>query len=75
MVPISLQTSGGKVVFLWVLGSGGIKGGGGMGAFPSPQFEALPPTCPPVRSKKMVKISHFWQIFGFLPPQKRILPP
>ena len=32
------------------------------------------PTCPP-QKKKMVKISHFLQIFGFLPPQKRILPP
>ena len=47
--------------------------GGGHGGI-RPQSEALPPTCPPVR-KKRVKISHFRQIFGFLPPQNRILPP
>ena len=41
---------------------------GGMGAW----SEALP-TCPQ-SEEKMVKISHFHQIFGFLPPQKHILP-
>ena len=30
---------------------------------------------PPRQKKKMAKISHFRQFFGFLPPQKRILPP
>ena len=40
-----------------------------------PPSEALPPTCPPVRRKKLAKISHFWQIFWFLPPQNHILPP
>ena len=54
--------------------SGGIKGG--MGKF-SPQLEALPsPTCPPpVRRKQMAKISHFRQIFRFLPPQNCIFSP
>ena len=32
-------------------------------------------SAPPSQKEKMVKISHFWQIFGFFPPQKRILPP
>ena len=32
------------------------------------------PTCPQLE-EKMAKISHFRQIFGFLPPQNRILPP
>ena len=30
-----------------------------------PQLEALPPHLPPSQKVKMVKISHFWQIFGF----------
>ena len=33
----------------------------------------LPP--PPDRKGKIAKISHFWQIFGFLLHQIRILPP
>ena len=43
-----------------------------------PQLEALPPLAPPPpprQKKKMARISHFRQIFGFLPPQNRILPP
>ena len=50
---------------------------GGMGAWggipPPIGGSAPPPTCPP-NKKKMAKISHFWQIFRFLPPQKRICP-
>ena len=48
------------------LTSGSIKGG--MGA--SRLFLPLAP-----QKKKMVKMSHFWQICGFLPPQKWIFPP
>ena len=44
-----------------VIFSGGIKGGMGVLA--------------PRQKKKIAKISHFRQIFGFLPPQNRILPP
>ena len=33
------------------------------------------PHLPPKLKKKMVKISHFRQIFGYLPPQNCILPP
>ena len=36
------------------------------GAF-APQSEALSPTSPPIRRKKIAKISHFRQIFGFCP--------
>ena len=39
--------------------------GGAWGQMP-PQSEALPPN----QKKKMAKISHFWQIFGFLPPSE-----
>ena len=56
---------------LWAVVSGGIKGG--MGAF-APLSEVLPPTYSP-QSEEIVKISHIWQIFGFLPPQKHILSP
>ena len=51
------------------LDSGGIKGD-----LPPPPSEASP-TPPPPSEEKIVKISHFWQSFGFLPPQNRILPP
>ena len=53
------------------------QGGGGHGGkCPPPQSEVLPPPhLPPSQKKKMVKISHFWQIFEFLPPQKCILSP
>ena len=33
------------------------------------------PLVPPSQRKTMSKISHFRQVFGFLPPQNRILPP
>ena len=58
-------------LFWHIQSSGGIKGGMGENA---PQSEALPPLAPS-QKKKMAKISHFLQIFGFLPPQNRILPP
>ena len=45
------------------------------GTFPPPRRKALPPTCTPRQKKKMSKISHHRQIFGFLSPQNRILPP
>ena len=50
--------------------SGGIKGG--MGAF-SPS-RRLFPHLPPLKRKKMAKISNFLQIFEFLPAQNRICP-
>ena len=55
-----------------LIDSGGIKGRHG-GIYPPPPSEALPPLAPS-QKKKMAKISHFWQIFGFLPPQNRISP-
>ena len=51
-----------KPCFLYTT-SGGIKGGGHGGK--CPQSEALPPNLPPRQEKKMAKISHFRQIFGF----------
>ena len=40
-----------------------------MGHFPPPRRRLCPPHLPPPR-QKIVKISHFRQIFGFLLPQK-----
>ena len=48
-------------------------GGGGLGEN-APVRGSAPHTCPQ-SEEKMAKISHFRQIFGFLPPQNRILPP
>ena len=39
-----------------------------------PHSEALPPTNPPVRKKNGQNQPFFRKIFGFLPPQNRILP-
>ena len=47
------------------------QGGGAWGHFGG---SAPPPHLPP-NQKKNAKINHFRQIFGFLPPQSRILPP
>ena len=49
------------------------QGEGAWGVF-APQSEALPPTCPS-QKEEMAKVSHFWQLFRFLPPQIRILTP
>ena len=50
-------------------GSGGIKGGhGGI-----PPSEVLPPLSLSQKNK-MVKISHFWQIFGFYPLRNAFFP-
>ena len=50
--------------------------GGHGGISPPPSQRLCPPTCPPPsQKKKIAKISHFRQIFGFLPPQNYILPP
>ena len=61
------------IIIIRLARSGGIKGGGGMGDFAPPW--RLCPSLAPRQKEKMVKISNFWQSFGFLPPQKRILPP
>ena len=54
--------------FLWVLGSGGIKGGGAWGHFlPASLRLCPPPPLAPQPVEKMVKLSHFGQIFGFFP--------
>ena len=55
--------------------SAGIKGGGGMGTFEPPCWRLCPPPLAPSQKEKMATVSHFGQIFGFLPPQNRILPP
>ena len=67
------KCKGGEGGTWWIQGgrrgganSGGIKGG--IGAFAPHPLKALPPH-PPVRRKKC-KNQPFWQIFGFLPPQK-----
>ena len=56
--------------FLWVLGSAGIKGGGGHGAFPSPQFEALPPHLPPQSVEKNGQNQPFWANFWIFAPSE-----
>ena len=35
----------------------------------------IPPLPPTPSEEKMAKISHFRQMFGFLPPENHILPP
>ena len=56
----------------WQKISGGIKGG--HGGIPPSSWTLCPPLSPQ-SEEKMAKISHFWQIFGYLSPQIRILPP
>ena len=46
-----------------------------MGEFATPVGGSAPPTCPPIRRKKLSKSAIFSKCFGFLPPQKGILPP
>ena len=43
--------------------------GGAWGHFPPPQSKDLSPYLPPCQKENMAKISHFQQIFGYLPPQ------
>ena len=51
-----------------------IRAWGAWGICSPPPVRGSAPTCPP-SEEKMGKISHFRQIFGFLPPQNHILPP
>ena len=59
--------------FLWVLGSGGIKGGG-MGHFPPPSLRPCPPLSPQSEAKKWSKSAIFGKFLNFCPLRNAFFP-